>query len=183
LKQVKKSSNHYIAIFAVIALIGILFVPAVSGGTIINYGPIQGTMKIIHEVNYIPTPAVVTSKIFPFTTPSPIVTPAADPSYISKEEAIRIALKSVNNISLTTDPVATLTSQRVTYDFRGNEYTLKKTVWVVTLSGVSTDPNAIGVKQWFNTHTGEIIDVPIHANRWVTVDAITGWVVSVERCW
>ena len=140
-------------------------------------------MKIIPAVNYIPTPAVVTSKIVPIGTLSPSVTPGADPSYISKEEAIRIALKSVSNISLTTDPVATFTSQRVTYNFRGNEYTLKKSVWVVTLSGVSTDPNAMGVKQWFDSHTGEIIDVPVHATRWVTIDAINGGVVSVERCW
>lgn len=205
----KKSLNHYIIILAVIALIGIFFVPAISAGKIINYGPVQGTIKPIPVVNYTPTPAFFTPKTMPFTyspskwqntilpnptsdnggnlggitIPGPIVTPATDPVYISKEEAIRIALNSVSNISLTTDPVATLTTRWVTDDFRGFEYMLKKQAWVVTLSGMSTDPNAIGVKQWFNSRTGEIIDVPIHANRWVTIDATTGRVISVDSCW
>jgi hypothetical protein len=196
-------------ILAVIALIGILFVPAATAGKTINYGPIQGTIKTLPVANYTPATPVITPKITPFTyspskwpsiilpnptsdnggnsgkvtTPSPIVTPATDPSYITKDEAIQIALQSVSNISLTSDPVATLTAQRVTYDFRSNKYTVKTPVWTVSLSGVSTDPNAIGVKQWFNSRTGEIIDVPIHANRLVTIDAITGRVISVDSCW
>jgi hypothetical protein len=208
LTKVNKSINHYIVILAVIALIGILFVPAVSAGKTINYFPIQKAIKTIPVVNSTPPPTVVTPKTIPFTytpskwpntiipnptsdnggnsgnvtTPSPIVTPATDPSYITKDEAIQIALQSVSNISLTSDPVATLTAQRVTYDFRSNKYTVKTPVWTVSLSGVSTDPNAIGVKQWFNSRTGEIIDVPIHANRWVTIDAITGRVISVDSC-
>jgi hypothetical protein len=207
LKKINKSLNYYIAILAVIALIGILFAPAVSAGKTINYFPTQKAAKSRPMVN--PTPALVAPKTIPFTylplkwqntivpnptsenggssgsttTPSPIVTPATDPSYITKEEAIQTALKSVSNINLTSDPDATLTTQRVTYDFRRNEYTMKTPVWTVSLSGVSTDPNAIGVKQWFNSKTGEIIDVPIHANRWVPIDAITGRVISVESCW
>ena len=117
------------------------------------------------------------------TIPSPIVTPATDTSYISKEEAIQNALNSFSNISLTSDPSATLTAQRVTYDFRSYEYTKNIPVWIVTLSGVSTDPNAIGVRQWINRDTEEIIDVPIHANRWVTIDAITGKILLIESCW
>jgi hypothetical protein len=203
--RVKKSLNHFSTIIVVIALIGILTVPVVTAGKIITYGPAQG-IKTMPVANFTP-PAVVTPKTVPFayspskwqnpirpnpasgnggnsgsiSIPGPMVT-RADPSCISGEEAIRIALKSVSNISLTTDPVATLNTRWVTDDFRGFEYMLKKQVWVVTLSGVSTDPNAIGVKQWFNSRTGEIIDVPIHANRWVTIDAINGRVISVDSC-
>ena len=57
MKKVNKSLNHCIAILIVIALIGILFVPAVSAGKFINYGPIQGMNKTIPAVKYIPTPA------------------------------------------------------------------------------------------------------------------------------
>jgi hypothetical protein len=209
LNIVHRSFNYYIAILSIITLIGILFVPAVFAGKIINYGSIQRTIKTIARVNSTPTPTVVTPITIPFTdldskwpntilpnptsnnggisgsiaVPSPIVTPAMDPSYITKEEAIQIAIICVSNISFTSDPVATLTTKKITYDFRSNEYTMKKPVWTVSLSGVSTDPNAIGVKQWFNSRTGEIIDVPIHANRWVTIDAITGRVISIESCW
>jgi hypothetical protein len=59
--------NHFIAILAVIALAGILFVPAVSAGKTFNYVPIQKAIKTIPVVNYTPTPAIFPSKTIPFT--------------------------------------------------------------------------------------------------------------------
>jgi hypothetical protein len=205
---VKISFNSYIAILIAIALIGILFVPAVSAGKIINYGPIQGTIKTIPVVNYTPTPAVVTPKTIPFIylpskwpntilpnptsdnggssvdlpTPSQIVTPTPDPSYISKDQAIQIALNSFINISLTSDPIATLTIRKITHSLKYYTYTTKEPVWVVELSGVSTDPNAFGSLWYRNGQTGELIFVPTHAGGWVTIDAINGKVLSVDRC-
>ena len=69
--QVNKSLNHYIAILAVIALIGILFVPAASAGKSLNYFPTQKAIKSIPVVNYTPTSAVVTPKTIPFTYSPP----------------------------------------------------------------------------------------------------------------
>ena len=240
--------NYYIAILAVIALIGILFVPSVSGGKIINYGPIQGTVKTIpadqnmsppgplsvppkrccpvipNDANQSvqpdtpasivlpPTPDVpstgiqsqpvrkISTPVFPFITPGIITNlihtftdPGAttlfnpvpgnmDLSYISKDVAIRIAEESFSNISLTSDPVATLTPQRVTYNIRSGGYTLKTPAWVVELSGVSTDPNAFGSLWYRNIQTGEVIFVPTHAGGSVTIDARSGTVLSVDRC-
>jgi hypothetical protein len=57
LTKANKSLNHYIAILAVIALIGILFVPAVSAGKFLNYGPIHGTIKTVPAVKYVPAPS------------------------------------------------------------------------------------------------------------------------------
>jgi len=198
---VKISFNSYIAILIAIALIGILFVPAVSAGKIINYGPIQGTVKTIPVVNFTPATSVITQKVTPFTyspskwsnttlskptsnnggnfggftIPSPIVTPAEDPSYISKEEAIQIAIESFTNISITSDPVARLTTRQVTD-------TEIKPVWVVELSGISTDPKAFGSHWYRNAKTGEEIFVPTHSGGYVWIDAITGAVISVEKC-
>jgi hypothetical protein len=67
LKQVNKLSNRYIAILAVIALMGILIVPAVSAGKTVNYFPTQIAIKTIPVVKYTPTSAVVTQKTIPFT--------------------------------------------------------------------------------------------------------------------
>jgi hypothetical protein len=93
LTQVNKSLNHYIAILAVIALIGILFVPAVSAGKTINYFPSQKGIKTFPVANYTPATPVITPKITPFTyspskgatTTLPISTSdngGANPSYI-----------------------------------------------------------------------------------------------------
>ena len=130
-------------------------------------------------------PALINTSTDPGSTIQPVsvpTNPGTDTLYISRNEAIQIAKDSVSNISITSDPVATLTSQRVTNDIRSIEFELKIPVWIVELSGISTDPNAIGVRQWYNVNTGEIIDVSIHANRWVIIDAISGNVLSVDSC-
>jgi hypothetical protein len=57
LNQANKSLNHFIAILAVIALIGILFIPAVSAGKFLNYGPVQGPIKTIPAVKYVQAPS------------------------------------------------------------------------------------------------------------------------------
>jgi hypothetical protein len=79
LTQVNKLLNHYIAILAVIAIIGILFVPVVSAGKFLNYGPIQGTIKPIPSVKYVPaSPSFVPSPQLTPTDPGndcPICTP------------------------------------------------------------------------------------------------------------
>ncbi len=98
-------------------------------------------------------PRITPALINPSTDPGAAIqpdsvptNPGTDPLYISKDEAIRIAKESVSNISLTSDPVATLTSQRVTNEIRSIGFELKIPVWVVELSGVSTDPHALGVQ-------------------------------------
>jgi hypothetical protein len=92
LTKTHKSINNYIAILAVITLIGILFVPAVSAGKTINYFPTQKAIKTLPVANYIPATPVVTPKSVPFTySPSKGTTTlpislsdsgGANPSYI-----------------------------------------------------------------------------------------------------
>ena len=90
--KANKSIHNFIAILAVIALIGILFVPAVSAGKTINYFPTQKAIKTLPVVNYTPASAVVTPKTIPFTYSPPKgatttlpISPSdsgANPSYI-----------------------------------------------------------------------------------------------------
>ena len=90
--KANKSIHNFIAILAVIALIGILFVPAVSAGKTFNYFPTQKAIKTLPVVNYTPVSAVVIPKTIPFTySPSKVATTTlpispsdsgANPSYI-----------------------------------------------------------------------------------------------------
>jgi len=75
LTEVNKSLNYYIAILVVIALIGIPFIPAVSAGKFLNYGPIHGTIKTLPAVKY--TPATTSSISSPHDSDfkEPVCTP------------------------------------------------------------------------------------------------------------
>jgi hypothetical protein len=100
LNQANKSLNHYIAIFAVIALIEILFAPAVSAGKIINYGPIQGTIKTLPLVKYIPATTLVIPKI-PSSAFLPLdevyTIPSSPISYIGGRFGISIPMGKITN--------------------------------------------------------------------------------------
>jgi len=188
LTQVNKFLNNYIAILAVIALIGILFVPAVSAGKTINYGPIQWTMKTIPAVKYtqsslqptIPekTPAAINVSTDPGSTnPQSFALSNLNYPTIPKDYAIRIAVESIDNsIILTSDPVATLTTPSPGNSVATN---IKKQVWVVTLSGTPTDPNAwVGRIRYIDSRTGKIASPPSMAGMTVTIDARTGKILS-----
>ncbi|MEI7434931.1 MAG: hypothetical protein WCJ93_11835 [Methanomicrobiales archaeon] len=114
--KANKFLNHYIAILAVIALIGILFVPAVSAGKTINYFPTQKAIKTLPVVNYTPTSTVVTPKTIPFTyspskgaTPTLPISPSvsgANPSFIPTMGLSSSTVFHTTNYSKTGNAVA-----------------------------------------------------------------------------
>ena len=100
-----------------------------------------------------------------------------DHQIIPKDYAIRIAVESIgNSIILTSDPVATLTSQCMGYITANN---IRNQFWVVELSGTPTDPNAwIGRIRYIDSRTGKIAPPPSHVCMTVTIDAKTGKIIN-----
>ena len=70
MKMARKSINHVIAIFVIIALVGILFVPVVSAGKTIAYMPGQRTIKSLSEVQ---NPSLVSPVSFPQQKYFPVI--------------------------------------------------------------------------------------------------------------
>jgi len=185
---VKRST---IKILIVLLAIGLLLVPVVSAGKFLNYGPIQGIAKTIPSVKN--NPASYQAGI-PEKTPSGIAvinesinlgltippTPAFsnfNHQIIPKDYAIRIAVESIgNSIILTSDPVATLTTQCLGYITANN---IRNQFWVVELSGTPTDPKAwTGRIRYIDSRTGEIALPPSHVSITVTIDAKTGKIIN-----
>jgi len=172
-----------------------LLIPGVSAGKSISYMPNQVTAPSLPGENYglassliiqksgIPSTFAGSSEILTSLITDAYPDQGTTYAYISKEEAIQIAVGTFSDISLTSDPSATLTSQRYPLCSLHRYPSVRADpVWVVEVSGVSTDPDAFGSIWYRNSRTGELIFVPTHAGGWVTIDAITGEVISADRC-
>jgi hypothetical protein len=187
-----------------VIILGMLLIPLVSAGTSLNYLPNPISVTTLPEAKYASSSSLIELKTGMSSTYSSsrginpgIFNPISDISrnigtlnqettstYIPEDEAIRIATESFTNISLTTDPSATLTLQRYPLGSQRQYPSIRAEdpVWVVEVSGVSTDPNAFGSLWYRNSRTGELVFVPTHEGGWVTIDAVTGEVISIGRC-
>ena len=198
-----KNNLFYATVISVI-IFGFLLIPVVSAGTSLNYLPNPISVTTLPEAKYTSSSSLIELKTGMSSTylvsrginPG-IFSPAPDFSRntgssnqettstcIPEDEAIRIATESFTNIILTTDPSATLTSQRYPLGSQRQYPSIRAEdpVWVVEVSGVSTDPNAFGSLWYRNSQTGELVFVPTHEGGWVTIDAVTGEVISIGRC-
>ena len=177
-----------------VVISALAFIPGVSAGQGILYVPYPDShittgdnydlaSSMIDQKSGMSSTFKVTSGIPASPTIGTFPDQNAASVYLSEEEAIQIAVGTFSDISLTADPSATLTPQRSPLCSLHRYPSVKADpVWVVEVSGVSTDPNAFGSLWYRNSQTGEMIFVPTHEGGWVTIDAITGEVISADRC-